>query len=180
MTFHTKDDIGFPCHPLRFLAKGEKRRQCFKKCTESAGADWQFTLGGEKVLDIDRRAAFAKAPEFPESAVAGLSRSDDFAVVFFPAAIPLDVDNDLIHSYYAEAWDDETGELVSCGQISAEFHVDHSPKRYSPYYQIVLSGLKPDTAYTVKVFARDCYQKLSTRPIIHKGRTLKFKKDRLY
>ena len=101
-------------------------------------------------------------------------------MVFFPAAITLGVDNDLIHSYYAEAWDDETGELVSSGQINSEFHVDHSPDRFSPYYQIVLAGLKPDTAYTVKVFARDCYQKLSTRPLIHKGKTLKTKRERLY
>ncbi len=172
--------LSFFTDEMLSLAKGEKTRQNFKKCTRSAGADWRFTLGGEKVLDTARRASFAKAPEFPETAEAGLARSDDYVVVFFPAATPLGVDNDLIHSYYAEAWDDETGELVSQGQISTEFHVDHTPDRFSPYYQIVLAGLKPDTAYTVKVFARDCYQKLSTRPIIHKGRTLKAKRERLY
>ena len=172
--------LSFFTDEMKALARGEKTKQSFKKCTRSAGADWHFTLGGDKLLDLDIRAAKAKAPEFPETAEAGLARSDNFVVVFFPAALPLERDDDLIHSYYAEAWDDETGELVSKGQISTEFHVDHTTDRFSPYYQIVLPDLKPDTAYTIKVFARDCYQKLSERPIIHKGRTLKNKKDRLY
>ncbi len=154
------------------LAKGEKLDQDFDKCTRSAGADWKFTIGGEKVLDTALRASHAKAPEFPETAVAGLSRGDDFAVIFFPAAIPLEADNDLIHSYYAEAYEEETGALASWGQISAEFHVDHTSDYHSPYYQIVIPKLKSDTRYIFKVYARDCYQHKSERPIIHIGKTM--------
>ena len=172
--------LSFFTDEMLALAKGEKRKQNFKKCTRSAGADWHFTLGGEKVLDTESRAEKSVAPEFPETAEAGLARADNFVVVFFPAAIPLDCDNDIIHSYYAEAWDDETGELVSQGQINSEFHVDHSADHFTPYYQIVLPDLKPNTAYTVKVYARNCYQKLSTKPIIHKGKTLPARKERLY
>ncbi len=172
--------LSFWTEEMLALAEGKKTEQNFSLCTKSAGADWHFTIGGERVMDFERRAALATAPEFPVGAVAGLSRSDTFAVVFFPAAIPLECDNDLIHSYYAEAYDFETGELVSHGQISTEFHVDHTSDYYTPYYQIVLADLKPDTKYTVKVYARDCWQKLSTRPLIHIGKTLPAKRERLY
>ena len=172
--------LSFYTDEMISLSKGEKAEQNFEKCTKSAGADWSFTLGGEKVLDVKRRAAAAKAPEFPETAVAGLCRADTFVVVFFPAAIPLECDNDLVHSYYAEAWDEERGELVSTGQICTEMHIDHTSDHFSPYYQIVLPDLKPDTKYEVRVYARDCYQKLSTRPIIHHGKTLPYRRERLY
>lgn len=172
--------LSFYTDEMLALAKGEKTKQNMKKCVRSAGADWKFTLGGEKLLDTKRRAANAKAPEFPENAEAGLARSDNFAVVFFPAALPLECDDDILHSYYVEAWEDESGELVSCGQINSEFHVDHSTNYFSPYYQVVIPDLKPDTAYTFKVYARDCFQKLSERPIIHKGKTLPKKRERLY
>ncbi len=154
------------------LSKGEKTDQDFEKCTKSAGADWRFTVGGEKVLDTSLRASRAKAPEFPKTAVAGLSRADDFAVIFFPSAIPLDTDDDLLHSYYAEAYEEETGKLASWGQISAEFHVDHTSDYHSQYYQIVIPKLKPNTRYIFKVYARDCYQHLSKEPIIHIGKTM--------
>ncbi len=172
--------LSFYTEEMLALAKGEKTKQNFSECTRSAGADWCFSLLGERTLDLKRRTARAIAPEFPEGAVAGLARSDSFAVIFFPAAKPTECDDDILHSYYAEAYDDLTGELVSRGQINTEFHVDHSNDYFTPYYQIVMPNLKPDTAYTFKVWARDCYQKCSTRPIIHKGKTLPYKKERLY
>ncbi len=162
------------------LAKGEKSEPDFGKCTRSAGADWHFEIGGERVMDINKRAALAKAPEFAETAVAGLGRSDTYAIIYFPAAIPLESDDDMIHSYCAEALDFETGELVSFGQIAAESHIDHSSDHFADYYEILLADLKPDTKYTFKVYARDCYQKCSTRPIIHIGKTLPEKRERLY
>ena len=171
LSFYTKEMIA--------LAKGEKTEQDLEKCTRSAGADWHFTLGGERVMDFDYRKRSAKAPEFPETAEAGLARSDTFVVVFFPAAIPLDCDNDIIHSYYVEAWDEKEENLISTGQISTEFHVDHSADYFTPYYQIVIADLQPNTPYVFKVYARDCFQKKSTRPIIHRGKTMAKRGDRL-
>lgn len=164
--------LSFWTDEMLALAKGEKTEQIMSKCTRSAGADWRFTIGGEKVMDLKRREQLAFAPEFPEGAIAGLARSDTFVVISFPAALPLPCDNDILHSYYVEAWEDETNTLVSSNQINTEFHIDHSADHFSEYYQIVVPYLKPNTAYTFKVYARDCFQKLSTRPIIHKGRTL--------
>ncbi len=162
------------------LAEGRSEEQDFSKCTRSAGADWHFTLGGERVLDFDRRAAAASAPEFAEGAVAGLSRSDNFVVVFFPAAVPLKAEDDLLHSYYAEAYDNATGELVSHGQICTECHIDHTSDYFTPYYQIVLPNLKPSTEYKILVYARDCWQKKSSKPIVHIGKTLAAPRERLY
>ena len=163
--------LSFYTEEMLALAKGEKTKQNMRACTKSAGKDWHFVLGGEKVMDFSLRAEKAKAPEFPNGAVAGLARGDTTAVVFFPAAIP-PKGEDILHSYYAEAWETSSGKLVSTGQISTEFHVDASSDYFSPYYQITLVNLQPNTEYIFKVYARDCWQKQSEKPIIHKGRTL--------
>ena len=153
------------------LVKGEKRKQNYKKCVKSAGKAWEFSLGGEKVLDISSRAEKAVAPEFPKSAMAGLQTADTYAVVPFPSALPLDREDDIIHSYIVEAWEDESSLLVSTGEISTEFHVNHTGEYFSDYYQVVVGGLKPNTNYTFKVYARDCYGKRSLRPLVRKGKT---------
>lgn len=160
------------------LAKEEKTEQDFDKCTVSCGADWNFTLKG-KEMDFNKRSANAVAPEFGEEATAGLARNDTFVVVHFPAAKPLTCDNDMLHSYMVEAYEDATGELVSTNTICAEFHVNHTSDYYEPYYQIVISGLKPATNYTFKVYALDCWQKKSLNPIIHKGKTMAEHSNRL-
>jgi len=172
--------LSFYTEEMLSLAMGEKTEQNMDACTRSAGADWCFPLIGERVLDTERRRARAIAPEFPEGAVAGLARSDSFAVIFFPAALPIERDDDILHSYYAEAYEDATGELASTGQINTEYHVDHSADYFTPYYQIVMPDLKPDTAYTFRVYARDCFGKCSERPIVHHGKTLPHKRERLY
>ncbi len=161
------------------LAKGEKSRQDVSKCTCSAGADWKFTIGGEKVLDFEKRASNKVAPEFPEGAVAGLERSDNFVLVFFPAAIPLTCDDDILHSYSVDVFENQTQTYVTTVNICAEYHVDHSSNYYMPYYQVAVSDLKPDTQYLFKIYARDCFQKRSTRPLIHVGKTLPKRSDRL-
>ena len=163
--------LSFWTDEMLALAKGEKTEQTMHACTRSAGDDWHFTLGGEKAMDFERRAARSKAPEFPPTAVAGLSRSDTFVVVSFPAAIP-PAGSDILQSYYVEAWEEETNTLVSTGQTFTESHIDRTSDHFSPYYQVVIPNLKPNTAYTFKVYARNCFQKLSERPIIHKGKTM--------
>lgn len=163
--------LSFWTDEMLALAKGEKSEQDVQACTCSAGADWDFTLGGEKVMDINRRAEKSKAPEFPHTAVAGLSRSDTFVVVSFPAAIPPE-GADILHSYYVEAWEEETNTLVSTGQIGTECHIDCTSVHFSPYYHVVVPNLKPNTSYIFKIYARNCYQKQSERPLIHIGRTM--------
>ncbi len=148
--------LSFYTPEMLALARGEKTEQDLENSTRSAGADWNFTVGGEKVLDLDKRAEGKIAPEFPKGAMAGLARSDNFVVIFFPAAIPLECDDDLIHSYCVDVFRESTGELVTTEQISTEFHVDHSADYLTPYYQIAVPDLEPDTKYIFKVYARDC------------------------
>ncbi len=162
------------------LAKGEKTEQDLGACTRSAGADWCFTVGGERVLDCERRAADTEAPEFPKGAMAGLARSNTAAVIFFPAAIPIERNDDMLHSYSVDVFLEETGELVTTVNISAENHVDHSNEHYTPYYQIVVTELEPDTKYIFKVYARNSFLKRSKTPIIHVGRTLAERRERFY
>ena len=161
------------------LANGRKTKQKFKKCVRSCGKDWSFTVGGEKVYDAEERKQKATAPEFPKGATAGLCRSNTEVLVCFPSAIPLDCDDNILHSYYVEAIDEETNEVVSYGQISTEFHVDHSSDYLSPYYQVLIRHLQPDTNYLFKVYARDCFGNMSTNPIIHRGKTMAEKFERL-
>ncbi len=171
--------LSFWTDEMLALAKGEKTEQDFTKCTRSAGKDWSFTLGGERVMDFDYRREKATAPEFPEPSIAGLARGDKYVVVFFPPATPLDAEDDILQSYLVEAYDAESGELVNQREISTEYHVDHSPDYYTPYYQILVPDLKPDTKYIFKIYARECFQKKSTRPIICKGKTLSAPKEHL-
>lgn len=154
------------------LAKGEKKRQNLKKCVKSCGADWCFTLKG-KEMDWDKRSENATAPEFYKGAKSGFERGATLLNVAFPAAAPLNADNDLIDGYYAEAIDEKTGKVVSSNHIHTECHIDHSADFMSRYYQITLSNLKPETDYEVRVYARDCWQKQSLNPIVHHITTLK-------
>lgn len=160
--------LSFYTPEMLALARGEKKKQNFKKSVKSAGADWNFTLKG-KEMDWEKRAKNAVAPEFPNGATAGLARGTTFIETHFPAAIPLDADNDLIQNYYAEAIEEETGKVVSNNQISTEYHVDHTSDFFSPYYQITLWNLKPDTKYEIRTYARDCWQKKSLKPIVVKS-----------
>ena len=160
--------LSFYTPEMLAVAKGEKKKANPKKCVKSCGADWNFTLKG-KEMDWEKRSQNAVAPEFPKGATAGLARGTNFVEVHFPAAIPLDAENDLLHDYYAEAIEEETGEVVSSNQVVTEYHVDHTSDFFSPYYQITLWNLKPDTKYEIRVYARDCWQKKSTKPIVVKS-----------
>jgi hypothetical protein len=153
------------------LAKGEKTEQIMGACTRSAGEDWHFTLGGEKILDVEYRAKKAVAPEFPENAVMGIERSDHFVVVAFPAAIPPKGAN-VLRSYYVEAWLDGQDTPVSTSWINTEFHIDRTSEHFSKFYYVVVPNLQMNTEYTFKIYARDSFGNMSKKPLVHKGRTL--------
>lgn len=164
--------ISFWTDEMLALVEGRSKVQNFNLCTKSAGADWHFVIGGEKPYDFELRYQQAVAPEFPPNAEAGIYRADTFAVVSFPAALPYDKDDDLIHSYYVEAVDAE-GKVVSTGCVNTEHHVDHTADHYGASYQVIVSGLQPDTEYTFYVYARECYLKKSRFPLKIKRRMLK-------
>ena len=163
--------ISFWTEEMVALTEGRRTEQNFSLCTKSAGADWHFVVGGEKPYDFELRYRQAVAPEFPENAEAGIYCADTFAVVRFPAALPLEKDNDLVHSYCVEAVDSE-GKVVSTGWVSTEHHVDHTTDYYGPSYQVIVPGLKPDTEYTFYVYAMECYLKKSRFPLKITRRTL--------
>ena len=73
--------------------------------------------------------------------------------LFFPAALPLNRDDDRIRSYVAEA---EDGNAVRQGFAFTGHHIDHDPARFVPFYQIVICGMQPDAEYNYRVYARNC------------------------
>ncbi len=182
MTAHGRDlrfeRLSFWTPEMLSLARGEKTAQNFATCTQPCGADWVFTVGGERPYGFARRAAETAAPEFPPEADLAIFRGDTAAQIFFPAALPLNRDDDLIHSYVAEAESPE-GTVVRQASVFTEHHVDHDPARFASAYQIVLYGLRPDTDYTFRIYARNCFGKRSARPLTIRRRTLKEPRDEL-
>lgn len=162
--------VSFWTDEMRALTDGKKTEQNFELCAASCGKDWHFTVGGEKVYDFEKRAAECVAPEFPAYSCAARFCGDTFAHVYFQAALPLERDDDLIHSYIVEAVDAD-GNVAGYGETCTEHHIDHDPARMGRSYQAVVFGLKPETEYTFNVYARDCYQLKSKNPITTKGKT---------
>ena len=175
MTAHGRElrfeRLSFWTPEMRALAKAEKTEPDFAACTASCGADWVFTAGGERRYGFARRAALCAAPEFPPEADIAVFRGDTAVQLYFPAALPLNRDDDLIFSYVAEAVDASSA-VVRQASVFTEHHIDHDPARFAPAYQAVIYGLTPDTEYTFRVFARDCYGLRSARPLTIRARTL--------
>ena len=155
--------LSFWTEEMLALASGEKTEPDIARCMRSAGPDWRFTVGGEKIYDPTCRAQEAVAPVFPEGAMVGADCGDTYATVKFPAACPLERPGDFVHSYRAEAVD-AAGRVVSAATICTEHHVDGDERRFSSEYRVAVGGLTPDTPYTFRVYARDCWQK-SGKPL---------------
>lgn len=164
--------ISFWTQEMRALVNGAGREPNFAACTSSAGKAWHFTVGGEKPYDLQTRTAAATAPEFPDNATAGIRRGDRFALVSFPAALPLDAEDDLLCAYWVEAVD-ENAAVVSTGKVCTEYHIDHTADHFAPFYQVLVLGLRPDTKYTFRVYAVDCFGKKSQRPLTTTAQTMK-------
>jgi hypothetical protein len=160
--------LSFYTDEMISLAKGEKTEQTVGACTRSAGADWNFTLGGEKVFDYEKRKRLSVAPEFSKNAVAGVSRGENFIEVAFPSAIPPISANNL-RGYYIEAWEEGKFSPTSTARILTESHIDDSADYFSAYYRAVLHGLSSRTEYLIKVYAQDSFGNLSHKPLVKKG-----------
>ena len=157
LSFYTEEMIA--------LAKGEKTEQTVGACTRSAGADWNFTIGGEKVFDFEKRKRLSVAPEFSENAVVGTVRGENFIEVAFPAAITPKVASNL-RGYYIEAWEKGKFSPTSTARILTESHIDDTAAYFSPHYHAVLHGLSANTEYVVKVYAQDTFGNLSHAPLV--------------
>lgn len=132
----------------------------------SLGEPWVFDALQKKHRPYDYETRYQKAeqPVFPEDAVLDVgSVGPTYANVFIPAATVGAPEgfSDLVQSYYIEAIDPETGEVVSTSQVANEYHVDISPERLQKEVYIGIDGLEPGKTYILNAYARECYQKAS-------------------
>ena len=140
------------------------------------GKPWCFDAMDAKnrPYDYQDREEAAFAPVFPEGATIEVAElTADSAQLTVPAA---SVDapegfSDLVQSYYAQVTDPSTGEIITTAQIAAPYHVDTEPVHLNQAITINLTGLSPETEYTILVYARECYQK-SSKPISIQIKTL--------
>ena len=148
------------------LTEGKKNNQDFSLCTKSCGKDWHFKIG-EKVYDVKSRKAASVPAEFAKTAYMGINKKDTYATLYFPAAEK----KANTHSYVLEVYDMD-GNLVGENSVNTEHHIDASCDYYSDYYSIAVGGLKPETEYEFKVYARDWFFNKSTTPLVVKAKTL--------
>ena len=158
--------LSFWTEEMRALTEGKKSNQDFSLCTKSCGNDWHFKVG-EKVYDVKSRKAASVPAEFAKTAYMGIDKKDTYATLLFPAA----ENNGNIHSYILEVYDTE-GNKVGENTVTTEHHIDASYEHYSDYYTIAIGGLKPETEYVFKVYARDWFFNKSNVPLVVKAKTL--------
>ena len=132
----------------------------------SLGAPWVFDALQKKKRPYDYETRFQQAqqPVFAEGAALDVgSVGTTYANVFIPPATVGAEEgfSDLVQSYYIEAIDPETGEVVSTSQVASEYHVDISPERLNKEVYIGIDGLEPGKTYILNAYARECYQKAS-------------------
>ena len=130
------------------------------------GAPWTFDAMDKKdrPYDYSKREQKAFAPVFPEGATLEVSElTATSAAITVPAASVEAPEgfSDLVQSYYAEITDKATGELVATVEVAAPYHIDTEPEHLNQPVTLYLTDLTPNTAYTISVYARECYQKTS-------------------
>lgn len=130
------------------------------------GTPWTFDAMDKKdrPYDYANREANACVPVFPEGAILEASElSATSAAITVPAASVDAPDgfSDVVQSYYAEITDSVTGELVATVEVAAPYHIDTEPDHLNQPVTIYITDLAPGTAYSVTVYARECYQKIS-------------------
>lgn len=132
----------------------------------SLGAPWVFdaTQKKKKPYTYETRYEEAEQPVFAEGAVLDVQDvGTTYVNVFVPPATVGAPEgySDIVQSYYLEAVDMESGEVVSTSQVASEYHVDISEKRLGRMVYIGMDGLEPGKTYILKAYARECYQKAS-------------------
>ena len=132
----------------------------------SLGAPWTFdaTQKKNRPYDYEDRYDAAMQPVFAENAQLEVSSiGTTYANLTIP---PVKVDapegfSDVIQSYYLEAIDPETEEVISTSEVASEYHVDLAESRLYREIYIGVEDLEPGHTYFINVYARECYQKLS-------------------
>ena len=137
---------------------------------DQIGEPWAFDATQKKNRPYDYDTCYLKAsqPEFPEDAELELgSIGTTYVNIFVPYATvdAPEGSSDLIQSYYVEAIDPLTGEVVSMAEVASEYHVDDSDRRLKKEVYLCVDGLQPGTEYELRAYARECYQKAS-EPLI--------------
>ncbi len=136
----------------------------------SLGEPWKFDASqrSKRPYDYESRAEQAHQPVFAEDAKLDISSvGTTYVNVFVPPAKVTAPEgySDLIQSYYMEAIDPVSGEVVATSEVASEHHVDLKTSYFDKEVYIGLDGLEPGKTYTLKVYARECYQKAS-EPLI--------------
>lgn len=148
------------------LQYGEEKNTVDISQADSLGAPWVFdaTQRKNRPYDYETRQEEANQPVFPEGAVLEVaSVGPTYANLFIPAASVTAPEgfSDLVQSYYVDAVDPETGEIVATSQVASEHHVDISEGRLGHNVYIGIDGLEPGKTYILNAYARECYQKAS-------------------
>ena len=132
----------------------------------SLGEPWRFDVRQteNRPYDYETRCRQAYRPEFTADAVLDVgSVGPTYINLLIPPAKVESVPgfSDVIQSYYAEAEDAQTGEIVSTSQVAAVYHVDATEKYLQDIVYMGIEGLEPGKTYHLNVYARECFQKKS-------------------
>ncbi len=117
-----------------------------------------------KPYDYDTRYLKAFEPEFAEDAVLEIGAVTTKTInVFIPPATVQSPEgySDLIHSYYVEAYDARTMELINTTEVASPHHIEDTEQYLGKDVFLTIEGLEPGTTYLLKAYARECYQKPS-------------------
>ena len=130
------------------------------------GAPWVFDASQKenRPYEYDLREENAHQPKFPENAALEITEKTEASLTLkIPAATVTAPEgfSDLVQSYYVELIDSQTGQVVNTAEVAAPYHIDTESDRLSQPITVMLTGLEPEKAYTVKAYARECYQKAS-------------------
>ena len=140
------------------------------------GAPWTFDAMDKKdrPYDYNKREQKAVAPAFPAGTTLEVSElTATSATITVPAASVESPEgfSDVVQSYYAKITDTATGEVVAIVEVAAPYHIDTEPESINQPVTIYLTELTPNTAYTISVYARECYQKAS-EPLLLEMQTM--------
>ena len=130
------------------------------------GEPWKFDVRQteNRPYVYETRLQQAYAPVFAADAVLDVgSVGSTYANLLIPPAKVASVPgfSDVIQSYYAQAEDAQTGEVVATSQVAAVYHVDATEKYLQDIVYMGIEGLEPGKTYNLKVYARECFQKRS-------------------
>lgn len=125
---------------------------------------WDACDVTDRPYAYDSRYANAHAPVFADDAAMTINSITDTSVsVSIPAAsltAPAGF-SDMIEGYVVEACNPTSGEVEATGRVATSYHVDDQADIYEASYTVTVNGLKPGTAYVLKGYAQELFDKRS-------------------